>query len=84
MICSMDLATLYRGRITQTPGVLAGKPVVAGTRISVDLVVGCFAGGMSEADVLTDYPHLTRDDLRACLAYAADALRGQVPIGSAA
>lgn len=77
----MDLAALYRDRMMQTPGVLAGKPAVAGTRIGVELVVGCFAGGMSVADVLTDYPHLTRDDLRACLAYAADALRGQVSIG---
>ena len=82
MTRNMDLTALYRDRIVQTPGVLGGKPAVAGTRIGVELVVGCFAGGMSEADVLSDYPHLTRDDLRACLAYAADALRGQAPIGS--
>jgi uncharacterized protein (DUF433 family) len=84
MISHMDLADLYRDRIVRSPAVLAGKPVVAGTRISVDLVVGCFAGGMSEAEVLAEFPHVTHDDLRACLAYAADVLRGQVPTGSAA
>jgi uncharacterized protein (DUF433 family) len=84
MIDSMELADLYRDRIVRQPGILAGKPVVAGTRISVDLVVGCFAGGMSDVEILAEFPQVTRDDLRACLAYAADALRGQVPIGSAA
>ena len=84
MIDSMELAELYRNRIVRTPSVLAGKPVLTGTRIGVDMVVGCFASGMSEVEVLTEFPHMTHDDLRACLAYAADALRGQVPPGSAA
>lgn len=84
MINRMELSELYGERVVRVPGVLGGKPTVKGTRISVDLVVTCFAGGMSIDEVLIDYPHLTRDDVRACLAYAADALRGQVPVGSAA
>lgn len=84
MIDRMELSELYGERVVRVPGVLGGKPTVRGTRISVDLVVTCFAGGMSIDDVLVDYPHLTPDDVRACLAYAADALRGQVPVGSAA
>ena len=55
-------------RIVLDPAVLAGKPVVRGTRLSVEFVVGLLADGWSEAEILENYPNLQRDDIRACLA----------------
>jgi uncharacterized protein (DUF433 family) len=59
-------------RIAITPGVRFGKPCVRGTRITVGDVLGYLAGGMSEDQVLADFPQLAREDIRACLAYAAE------------
>ena len=59
-------------RITADPVIRFGKPCVRGTRISVGDVLGYLAGGMSEAQILADFPQLTSDDVRACLAYAAE------------
>jgi uncharacterized protein (DUF433 family) len=59
-------------RIAIDPAVRFGKPCVRGTRISVGDVLGYLAGGMSEAQILADFPQLTGDDIRACLAYAAE------------
>ena len=64
-------------RITLDPKVLAGKPVVRGTRLSVEFVIGLLADGWSHADVLGQYPGLTEEDLAACLAYARDMLRSE-------
>jgi uncharacterized protein (DUF433 family) len=63
------MATL--NRIDMTPGVRSGKPRVRGTRITVSDVLEYLAGGMSEDDILADFPELTREDIRACLAFAA-------------
>lgn len=60
----------WRPRITLDPKVLTGKAVVRGTRLSVEHLVGLLAQGWTEADVLRNYPGLTRDDILACLAYA--------------
>ena len=57
-------------RITVDPAVRFGKPCVRGTRITVGDVLGYLAGGMSEDQILEDFPQLSRDDIRACLAYA--------------
>jgi uncharacterized protein (DUF433 family) len=54
--------------------ILTGKPVVRGTRIAVELVVELLAEGWSHAQILVSYPHLTEDDIRACLAYASELL----------
>lgn len=62
-------------RIVVDPKVLTGKPVVRGTRISVELVVELLAAGWSHAQILAAYPHLTEQDIRACLAYAGELLR---------
>ena len=62
----------YRGRIVITPDVRFGKPTVRGTRITVDDVLSYLAGGMSEEEILADFPQLAREDIRACLAFAAD------------
>lgn len=59
-------------RITIDPNVRFGKPCVRGTRIAVGDVLGYLAGGMSEDQIVRDFPQLTRDDIRACLAYAAE------------
>lgn len=62
-------------RIAVDPAIRFGKPCVRGTRISVGDVLGYLAGGMPEAQILADFPQLTRDDVRACLAYAAERKR---------
>lgn len=67
----------YRDRITLNPDILAGKPIIRGTRIAVEFVVGLFADGWSETDVLGNYPNLTREDLLACLQYAGEMMRSE-------
>lgn len=62
----------YRQIITIEPGKRGGKPCIRGMRITVADVLGYLAAGMSEDEVLHDFPYLTRDDIRACLAFAAD------------
>jgi uncharacterized protein (DUF433 family) len=57
--------------------VLVGKPIVKGSRLSVQFVVDLLAQGWSEQDVLASYPGLTPDDIRACLAYASDLLASE-------
>lgn len=64
----------WRERITSTPDVLAGKPVIEGTRLSVEHVLGLLENGWSEADILESYPHLDQEDVRACLGYAREVL----------
>jgi len=58
-------------RITIDPDVLAGKPVIRGTRLSVELILELLAAGESMQDVLDNYPGLVREDILACLAYAS-------------
>ncbi len=62
----------YRSRIALDPEVRFGKPCIRGTRIAVGDVLSYLASGMTEAEVLIDFPQLTRDDIRACLAFAAE------------
>jgi uncharacterized protein (DUF433 family) len=62
-------------RIVVDSKILTGKPVVRGTRISVELVVELLAAGWSHAQILASYPHLTEEDIRSCLAYASELLR---------
>ena len=63
------------GRIVIDPAVLAGKPVVRGTRLSVDFLLGLLAQGWSEGEILRNYPGLTREDLLACYTYASERVR---------
>lgn len=58
-------------RITIDPAVMLGKPVIRGTRITVELILSKLAQGATEADLLEDYPHLTTEDIRAAVAYGA-------------
>jgi len=71
-------------RIVLDPKVLAGKPVIAGTRLAVEIVIGLLADGWSEADILANYPGVTHEDVIACLAYARDALSSEKVFPSAA
>ena len=61
----------WQERISVNPAVRSGKPCIRGTRITVYDVLEYLAGGMTEDRVLADFPDLTRDDIRACLAFAA-------------
>ena len=63
----MDL----KDRITVTPGIRGGKPCIKGTRITVYDVLEYLAGGMTKDEILKDFPNLTRDDIHACLSFAA-------------
>jgi uncharacterized protein (DUF433 family) len=62
----------YRALITIEPGKRGGKPCIRGLRITVYDVLEYLASGMSEDEILGDFPDLTREDIRACLAFAAD------------
>ncbi len=61
----------WQDRVTVIPGVRSGKPCIKGTRITVYDVLEYLAGGMTEAQILADFPDLTAEDIRACLAFAA-------------
>jgi uncharacterized protein (DUF433 family) len=58
-------------RITLDPDIVAGKPVIRGTRLAVELILDLLAAGESENDILASYPGITRGDVRACLEYAS-------------
>ena len=64
----------WQDRITIDPDILPGKPVVRGTRLAVDFVVGLLGENWAEADILRNYLGLTHDDIVACLRYASEAL----------
>jgi uncharacterized protein (DUF433 family) len=68
----------YRRIITIEPGKRGGKPCIRGMRITVADVLGWPASGMTGTEILADYPELTVDDIRACLAYAADRERAVI------
>ena len=70
-------------RIVVDPSVRFGKPCVRGTRLTVGDVLAYLAGGMTEAEVLANFPQLTREDILACLAFAAERERQLVSIPAA-
>lgn len=65
----MSEQTLLK-RITADPEIFGGKPIIRGMRISVELILSLLAQGVSTEEILSDYPDLEPDDVRACLAYA--------------
>ena len=67
----------WQERIIVDPKVLVGKPIVKGTRISVELVIDLLARGWSVEQILQEYPHLTAEDIRACLGYASEMLQSE-------
>lgn len=70
----------YRRIITIEPGKRGGKPCIRGLRITVYDVLEYLASGMTEEEILNDFPDLTKDDIRACLAFAADRERKFVTV----
>lgn len=62
----------YGGRITIEPGKRGGKPCIRGLRITVSEVLEYLASGMSPEEIVSDFPDLTIEDIRACLSFAAD------------
>ena len=73
----------YHDIITIEPGKRGGKPCIRGLRITVYDVLEYLASGMTETEILSDFPDLTADDIRACLAFAADRERRMVTIPTA-
>jgi uncharacterized protein (DUF433 family) len=65
----------WQDYIHSDPEVLLGKPVVKGTRLSVEFLLGLFAAGWTQAQILDNYPSLTSDALRAVFAFAAEAMQ---------
>ena len=65
------MGDIIQERIEVNPQVMLGKPVIRGTRIMVELILRKLSEGATETDLLEAYPHLTRQDIRAALAYAA-------------
>jgi len=72
-------------RISVDPNVCFGKPCIRGTRIWVSLILDFLASGMSIEEIIAEYPHLTEEDIRACMAYGAEMSREryvEIPAGA--
>jgi uncharacterized protein (DUF433 family) len=67
----------WNERIVIDSEVLIGKPVIRGTRLAVEFIVGLLAQGWTQADVLSNYPGVTDDDIAACLQYASEILQAE-------
>lgn len=64
----------WRNRVVSDPEILVGKPVIKGTRISVELILGWLANGWTHEQILESYPNITREDILAALSLAAERL----------
>lgn len=67
-------------RIIVNPQILGGKPIIRGTRLSVEFILDLLASGVSETEILEDYTHITQADIQACLRYAARAFKNEIYI----
>ena len=67
----------WRDHIAVDPAILVGKPIVKGTRISIEFIVDLLAAGWTHEQILDSYPSLKPDDIRACLAYASEVLHSE-------
>ncbi|MFQ5823858.1 MAG: DUF433 domain-containing protein [bacterium] len=65
-------------KITVNPKILGGKPIIKGTRISVEHIINLLASNVTEQEILEDYPHITHEDIQACLKYAARFLKNEI------
>jgi len=72
------------GRIALNPEVLAGKPVIRGTRLAVEFIIELLAQGWTYEDILRNYPGIKTEDIHACLQYASDVLHAEklYPVGT--
>lgn len=76
------METNYKERIVSDPDVMLGKPVIKGTRITVELILRKFSEGTSFDEILQGYPNLTRKDIFACLSYSAEIIGEEALIAS--
>jgi uncharacterized protein (DUF433 family) len=65
------MTTQYQNRIVVNPKVMLGKPIIKGTRITVELILRQLAQGLTTKEILKNYPHITREDILAALEYAS-------------
>ncbi|HJO81180.1 MAG: DUF433 domain-containing protein [SAR202 cluster bacterium] len=65
----------WRERITADSSVMVGKPVVKGTRITVEFIIQLLGNGWSIEEILDNYPHISEEDIRACLLYTHDIVK---------
>ena len=65
-------------RIMTNPKILGGKPIIKGTRISVEFILDLLASDVTKEEILQDYPHLKKDDIQACLKYAALSFKNEI------
>jgi uncharacterized protein (DUF433 family) len=73
----VSLSMNWRDRIMLDPAVLAGKPVIKGSRLAVDFIIGLLGQDWTEADIIRNYPGVTHDDIAACLQYASEILQSE-------
>ncbi|MDA8272850.1 MAG: DUF433 domain-containing protein [Deltaproteobacteria bacterium] len=66
------METNYKDKIESNPDIMLGKPVIKGTRITVELILKRLSEGASMGEILEGYPNITKDDIFACLSYSAD------------
>ncbi|MDP6454243.1 MAG: DUF433 domain-containing protein [SAR202 cluster bacterium] len=66
----------WQDHIVANPAVMVGKPVIKGTRITVEFIIDLLSGDWSHEDILQSYPGITNEDVLACLAYAHDRIEG--------
>lgn len=64
-------------RIVVNPNVMVGKPVIKGTRVTVDAILGRIAEGWTFYEILEDFPHITKEDIKAAIMYAESLVRGE-------
>ncbi len=65
-------------RITANPNILGEKPIIRGTRLSVEFILNLLASEVTVQEILEDYPHITKDDIYACLRYAAHSCKNEI------
>jgi uncharacterized protein (DUF433 family) len=77
---------ISRNRIEINPAVLAGKPIIKGTRLSVQFIVGLLAHGETIESIIEEYAYITREDIQACLLFANDVLEDSffIPLAKSA
>jgi len=74
---NLSMGTSMTDRIVLDPAILVGKPIVRGTRLSVDFLLGLMAQGWPESEILRNYTGLAREDLLACIEYARERVHGE-------
>lgn len=72
----------YKNYVTASPDIMLGKPIIKGTRITVELILKKLSEGMTADDLIKIYPHIQKDDIMACLSYSAEVISREEIIAS--